>query len=55
MKDYEQQKAAGLDPSFDPVRLGIRNADFWEGDQMCEPEQIEEPLEPEVEEQPEVV
>lgn len=30
LKDYEQQRARGVNPSFDPVRLGIRNADFWE-------------------------
>ncbi len=30
LKDYEKQKAAGKDPVFDPVALGIHNADFWE-------------------------
>ncbi len=29
LKDYERQKRQGLDPVFDPVRLGIKNADFW--------------------------
>ncbi|KAB2334666.1 alanine:cation symporter family protein [Cytobacillus depressus] len=29
-KDYEAQKKAGLDPVFDPVKLGIHGADFWE-------------------------
>lgn len=29
LRDYERQKKAGLDPSFDPDALGIRNADFW--------------------------
>ena len=29
MKDYDRQRKQGLDPSFDPVPLGIRNADFW--------------------------
>ncbi|ORB32440.1 alanine/glycine:cation symporter family protein [Mycolicibacterium parafortuitum] len=28
--DYEKQKKAGLDPVFDPVALGIKNATFWE-------------------------
>lgn len=28
-KDYEEQSKAGLDPHFDPVKLGIENADFW--------------------------
>lgn len=30
LKDYEKQKKAGKDPVFDPVALGIKNADFWE-------------------------
>jgi len=29
LKDYEEQKAQGKDPQFDPVKLGIKNADFW--------------------------
>ncbi|MBI9015078.1 MAG: alanine:cation symporter family protein [Clostridiales bacterium] len=29
LKDYEEQKKAGLDPIFDPIKLGIKNADFW--------------------------
>ncbi|NHI02275.1 sodium:alanine symporter family protein [Oceanimonas sp. MB9] len=29
LKDYEEQKAQGLDPTFDPVKLGIKNADHW--------------------------
>ncbi|MFF3101405.1 alanine/glycine:cation symporter family protein [Viridibacillus arvi] len=30
LKDYEEQKKQGIDPQFDPVKLGIKNADFWE-------------------------
>jgi AGCS family alanine or glycine:cation symporter len=31
LKDYEQQKKEGVkEYSFDPVKLGIKNADFWE-------------------------
>ncbi|UXA19683.1 sodium:alanine symporter family protein [Mycobacterium sp. SMC-4] len=30
LRDYEKQKAQGLDPMFDPLALGIRNATFWE-------------------------
>ncbi|MBM7587361.1 AGCS family alanine or glycine:cation symporter [Bacillus pakistanensis] len=30
LKDYEMQKKAGLDPVFNPIKLGIRGADFWE-------------------------
>ncbi len=29
LRDYEAQKKQGLDPTFDPDKLGIRNADFW--------------------------
>ncbi|MGO1541911.1 MAG: alanine/glycine:cation symporter family protein [Luteimonas sp.] len=29
--DYEAQKKMGLDPTFDPLKLEIRNADFWIG------------------------
>ena len=28
--DYEKQKKQGLDPMFDPIALGIKNATFWE-------------------------
>jgi len=30
LRDYEAQKAAGKDPEFDPVALGIENAHYWE-------------------------
>jgi AGCS family alanine or glycine:cation symporter len=30
LRDYEAQKAAGKDPEFDPVALGIGNAHYWE-------------------------
>jgi alanine or glycine:cation symporter, AGCS family len=30
LKDYDQQRKAGLDPVFDPKKLGIKHADFWE-------------------------
>ncbi|MHA2938429.1 alanine/glycine:cation symporter family protein [Vibrio sp. RC27] len=29
LKDYETQKKAGLNPIFDPDKLGIKNADLW--------------------------
>ncbi|WP_028849515.1 alanine/glycine:cation symporter family protein [Thermocrispum municipale] len=28
-RDYEQQRKAGVDPVFDPKKLGIDNADYW--------------------------
>lgn len=31
-RDYEDQRAQGLDPVFDPRKLGIDNADFWTED-----------------------
>lgn len=30
LKDYEEQKKAGGPITFDPVKLGIKNATFWE-------------------------
>ncbi|WP_099022572.1 alanine/glycine:cation symporter family protein [Mycolicibacterium palauense] len=30
LRDYEKQKKDGLDPTFDPLALGIKNASFWE-------------------------
>lgn len=29
LKDYEQQKKAGLDPTYDPEKFGISNAGIW--------------------------
>jgi AGCS family alanine or glycine:cation symporter len=30
LRDYEQQRKAGVtNYTFDPEKLGIRNADFW--------------------------
>ncbi len=29
LRDYEAQRRLGQDPQFDPVKLGIRNADYW--------------------------
>lgn len=29
LRDYEEQKEKGLDPTFDPKKLGIENADYW--------------------------
>ncbi|ETI67112.1 alanine/glycine:cation symporter family protein [Neobacillus vireti] len=30
LKDYEAQKKDGKDPVFDPVKIGLKDADFWE-------------------------
>ncbi|MEV0947505.1 alanine/glycine:cation symporter family protein [Rhodococcus sp. NPDC049939] len=29
MRDYDAQRKQGLDPTFEPTRLGISGADFW--------------------------
>ncbi|WP_096200696.1 alanine/glycine:cation symporter family protein [Bacillus sp. FJAT-45350] len=34
LKDYESQKKQGLDPQFDPKKLGIKNADYWENEHV---------------------
>lgn len=36
LKDYETQNAQGINPQFDPVRLGIKNADYWLGERRDE-------------------
>lgn len=41
LKDYEAQQAQGLDPHFDPIKLGIADADFWverQAAQQAEPD-----------------
>ncbi|WP_227397188.1 alanine/glycine:cation symporter family protein [Jeotgalibacillus aurantiacus] len=30
LKDYEQQRSQGLDPTFKPTALGIKNTDCWD-------------------------
>ncbi|MDF2856276.1 MAG: sodium:alanine symporter [Neobacillus sp.] len=32
LRDYEAQLKDGKDPVFDPVKLGIKDADFWENE-----------------------
>ncbi|MGX1266191.1 AGCS family alanine or glycine:cation symporter [Rossellomorea marisflavi] len=32
LKDYEQQKKQGLDPVYNSKKMGVKNAEFWEGD-----------------------
>jgi alanine or glycine:cation symporter, AGCS family len=29
LRDYEAQKKEGKDPTFDPIKLGIKNAELW--------------------------
>ncbi|MCT2594642.1 alanine:cation symporter family protein [Streptomyces sp. N2-109] len=31
LRDYEAQMRLGIDPVFDPDKLGIKNADYWAG------------------------
>lgn len=39
LRDYEAQLKDGKDPVFDPVKVGIENADFWENE--YKPEKVE--------------
>ncbi|MBF6632489.1 MAG: alanine:cation symporter family protein [Planococcus sp. (in: Bacteria)] len=50
LKDYETQKKAGKDPVFDPLKLGIKGADFWEEDKKVQNDvqQVEPVLPPTV-------
>ncbi len=29
LRDYEEQKKAGLDPVYNSTKLGVKNADYW--------------------------
>ncbi|MGG0464877.1 alanine/glycine:cation symporter family protein [Priestia aryabhattai] len=40
LKDYESQKKQGIDPVFDPVKLGIKNADYWEKEYKKDESQV---------------
>ncbi|KRD92840.1 sodium:alanine symporter [Bacillus sp. Root239] len=40
LKDYETQKKQGVDPVFDPVKLGIKNADYWEKEYKKDESQV---------------
>ncbi|MEE1132890.1 MAG: alanine/glycine:cation symporter family protein [Caryophanon sp.] len=42
LRDYEAQKKAGKDPVFDPHKLGIKNADFWDEYRKDHPERYED-------------
>jgi len=44
LKDYERQKKLGKDPTFDPVALGITNADFWQKNAVPQGESLGEAL-----------
>ncbi|WP_066295746.1 alanine/glycine:cation symporter family protein [Bacillus sp. FJAT-29937] len=40
LKDYEQQKKQGLDPTFNSTKLGIKNAEYWENGYQEEKEKV---------------
>jgi len=42
LRDYEEQRRQGTPIHFDPKRLGIRNATFWERRRSLEVELAEE-------------
>ncbi|MFE8700471.1 alanine/glycine:cation symporter family protein [Cytobacillus sp. FJAT-54145] len=44
LKDYEAQKKEGKDPVFDPVKVGITNADFWEKEYKASNNQVNTPV-----------
>lgn len=29
LKDYENQKKQGVDPTYDSTKQGVKNAEFW--------------------------
>ena len=31
LKDYEEQMEQGVDPQYDSIKMGVKNAEFWEG------------------------
>ncbi|WP_139311207.1 sodium:alanine symporter family protein [Bacillus sp. MRMR6] len=42
LRDYEAQKKDGKDPVFDPVKIGITDADFWEKEyKYVDPDKVE--------------
>ncbi|MGO4890530.1 alanine/glycine:cation symporter family protein [Anaerobacillus sp. MEB173] len=41
LRDYEMQKKAGKDPVFNPTKLGIKGADFWENEYTEDSEQMQ--------------
>ena len=42
LRDYEKQKRAGKEPVFNPQKLGIKNADFWEEKMKDELEELKD-------------
>jgi AGCS family alanine or glycine:cation symporter len=30
LRDYERQRKLGIDPVFEPSKLGIKNAEIWD-------------------------
>jgi AGCS family alanine or glycine:cation symporter len=41
LKDYEAQLKDGKDPVFDPVKLGITDADYWEKEYEIDQKSVE--------------
>ncbi|MFC3885403.1 alanine/glycine:cation symporter family protein [Bacillus songklensis] len=40
LKDYENQKKQGIDPIFEPEKLGIKNADYWVNEYKKDQERV---------------
>lgn len=50
LKDFDTQMKAGKDPVFDPIKVGIKGADFWED--RCKEMEIDSSKERELEKRP---
>ncbi len=40
LKDYEEQKKAGLDPVYNSTKLGVKNADYWKDGYQGDNEEV---------------
>jgi AGCS family alanine or glycine:cation symporter len=40
LKDYEEQMAQGIDPQYDSIKMGVKNAEFWEGGYKHHPDYV---------------
>src|SRR5690606_35571763 len=40
LRDYEEQKKAGLDPVYNSTKLGVKNADYWKDGYQGDNEEV---------------
>ncbi|MER2088405.1 MAG: alanine/glycine:cation symporter family protein [Sporosarcina sp.] len=50
LKDFDVQMKAGKDPVFDPIKVGIKGADFWE--ERCKQMELDSSIEKKVKKAP---